>query len=161
MLNVFSQHAYIGLHIFLVLTENTYFVTSLLLCIQKECSNEKTTVIFFLVFFCGNQSFWLIGPPGLTPFCYFEYRMYSWIHWIDCAHYSASFFLILTKGLRCIHWESSCNCLLIVRPSFTWQNSVLTKIYAYHELGKWLEHFGIEASLHSQNMIDVITMERE
>ena len=148
----------------------TYFLflqkihISWLLCccvFRRNVVMKKQQSFSFWSFFAEINRFdWLV-PPGLTPFCYFEYRMYSWIHWIDCAHYSASFFLILTKGLRCIHWESSCNCLLIVRPSFTWQNSVLTKIYAYHELGKWLEHFGIEASLHSQNMIDVITMERE
>ena len=116
-------------------------MTSLLFVFRRNVSNEKTTVIFFLVFFAEINRFdWLVPRPGLgiEPFCSFEYRMYSGIHWIDCeAHFS---FLFPDPNKRAEMYplrESSCNCLLIVRPSFTWQNSVLTKIYAYHEVSDW------------------------
>ena len=148
----------------------TYFLflqkihISWLLCccvFRRNVVMKKQQSFSFWSFFAEINRFdWLV-PPVLHHFVTLNTECILGYIGLIVPTNSASFFLILTKELRCIHWESSCNCLLIVRPSFTWQNSVLTKIYAYHELGKWLEHFGIEASLHSQNMIDVITMERE
>ena len=60
MLNVFSQHAYIGLHIFLVLTENTYFVTSLLLCIRA------TAIIKILELIKANLTIAVEVHPEVT-----------------------------------------------------------------------------------------------
>ena len=139
MLNVFSQHAYIGLHIFLILKIHSSW---LLYCLYSEgmLVMKKQQSFSFWSFLRKSIVLidWSPGPVGIEPFCSFEYRMYSGIHWIDCeAHFS---FLFPDPNKRAEMYplrESSCNCLLIVRPSFTWQNSVLTKIYACHEVSDW------------------------